>query len=51
VFNAADSAITIGVILFACTLLFGHDDSREASHEHELDAAPPGDARGAGPSA
>ena len=51
VFNAADSAITIGVVLFAWTLLFGHDAAPEAPHEHELHAAPPGDARGAGPPA
>lgn len=52
VFNAADSAITVGVALFAWTLLFGHD-----AHEapHELDPGPPdftadtpGDAGGAG---
>lgn len=51
VFNAADSAITVGVVLFAWTLLFGRDDVHEAPHEHHPDAAPPGDARGAGPPA
>ncbi len=37
VFNAADSAITIGVILFAATLVFGKSDSHEPKpHPHDL---------------
>jgi signal peptidase II len=52
VFNAADSAITVGVALYAWTLLFGHD-AHEAPHEHDPAAAgsaahAPGDAGGAG---
>ena len=52
VFNAADSAITVGVALFAWTLLFGHD-AHEAPHEshsgpRDPAADAPGDAGGAG---
>jgi signal peptidase II len=37
VFNAADSAITIGVVLFAATLLFGRSDAHEPKpHAHDL---------------
>lgn len=49
VFNAADAAITIGVALFAGTLLFGGDDATEVSHEPE--PHPPGDRGGGGPEA
>ena len=49
VFNAADSAITVGVILFALTLVFGKDHGSEASHE--LEPAPHGDGGGAGKAA
>lgn len=49
VFNAADSAITVGVALFALTLLFGRDAPIEAPHEPHVPA--PGDEGGAGPAA
>ena len=45
VFNAADSAITVGVVLFAVTLLFGRDHESEAP-DHELESPPPGDGGG-----
>lgn len=48
VFNAADSAITVGVILFAITLVFGRDAQPGAPHEHELESPPPGDPGGTG---
>lgn len=46
VFNAADSAITVGVTLFALTLVFGRDAQEGAPHE--LESPPPGDAGRAG---
>jgi signal peptidase II len=46
VFNAADSAITVGVILFAGALVFGRDAPAEALHEPHAPA--PGDGGGAG---
>lgn len=46
VFNAADSAITIGVILFATGLVFGRDAPAEAAHEPHAPA--PGDGGGTG---
>ena len=53
VFNAADSAITVGVILFAWTLLFAHDppaaDTTSADSEapHDPDSATGTDAANA----
>ena len=49
VFNAADSAITVGVILFALTLVFGRDHTSEV-HD-ELEPPAPGDRGGAGTAA
>jgi signal peptidase II len=46
VFNAADSAITVGVILFALTLVFGRD--AQAGAPNELESPARSDAGGAG---
>ena len=46
VFNAADSAISVGVFLFALSLVFGRD--AQAGAPHELESPAPGDAGGAG---
>ena len=49
VFNAADSAITLGVALFAWTLLFGQENAIEVPHDADPDS--PRDGRGAGSAA
>jgi signal peptidase II len=49
VFNAADSAITVGVAIFALTLVFGRD--HEPGVRRELESSPRGDGGGTGQAA